>query len=73
MQSQAIDSRAELENRFKQFEQNESIELPERWGGYLVKAHSFEFWQGGENRLHDRFRYLKTDDSNEWSIDRLQP
>ncbi|MEE4661736.1 MAG: pyridoxine 5'-phosphate oxidase C-terminal domain-containing protein, partial [Halieaceae bacterium] len=31
-----------------------------------------EFWQGGANRLHDRFRYLRQDDLN-WSIDRLSP
>jgi pyridoxamine 5'-phosphate oxidase len=35
-----------------------------------------EFWQGGENRLHDRFRYLRRDPGEgegEWEIVQLQP
>lgn len=52
-------------------------------GGYLIKAHTFEFWQGQTNRLHDRiiFRRPKTNDSkdlvhdgeNGWVYERLAP
>ena len=47
------------------------IERPKHWGGYRVKAESIEFWQGGENRLHDRFIY-KYKEGN-WSVERYQP
>jgi pyridoxamine 5'-phosphate oxidase len=47
------------------------IPLPDFWGGYRVVPDSIEFWQGRENRLHDRFIYeLK---SGNWSISRLSP
>jgi pyridoxamine 5'-phosphate oxidase len=47
---------------------------PEDWGGYLVRPESIEFWQGRENRMHDRFLYTrKTGDEDRWSIERLAP
>jgi len=70
-QSQVIESRRALEQKFKSLEQEKQLCLPERWGGYSVKPESYEFWQGGENRLHDRFRYERN--NNEWVISRLQP
>jgi len=74
-QSAEIDSRAELENSFnslsEQYGEDQKIPLPERWGGYRVIPSSFEFWQGGENRLHDRFSYTLKDEN--WDIQRLQP
>ena len=36
---------------------NGEIPLPSFWGGYKVRFHQVEFWQGRENRLHDRFIY----------------
>ncbi|MDT0595805.1 pyridoxamine 5'-phosphate oxidase [Glaciecola petra] len=47
------------------------IPLPDFWGGYLVKPHQIEFWQGGEHRLHDRFEYNKNDSN--WTSTRLMP
>lgn len=72
-QSQIIGSRAELEKEFHALadDETDNIPVPERWGGYRVKPIRFEFWQGGENRLHDRFRYEQIE--NKWSINRLQP
>jgi pyridoxamine 5'-phosphate oxidase len=48
------------------------IPLPSFWGGYRVAPDSVEFWQGRENRLHDRFVYRSTD-AGRWSIERLAP
>ena len=48
------------------------IPRPPHWGGYRLVPITWEFWQGGENRLHDRFRYTRDDDGN-WQITRLQP
>lgn len=45
--------------------------LPDYWGGYKVIPKYFEFWQGRENRLHDRICYKKK--SNNWIIFRLSP
>ena len=47
------------------------IELPEFWGGYLLSPDRWEFWQGRQNRLHDRFEYLPNGAA--WEIRRLQP
>lgn len=56
-----------MKNKFKEGQ----IPLPDFWGGYRVIPHSIEFWQGRENRLHDRFIYTKSD--NKWLLDRLAP
>ena len=44
---------------------------PEFWGGYRVRAERIEFWQMGEDRLHDRFLYTRQVDG--WTIERLAP
>ncbi len=48
------------------------VPLPDFWGGYRVIPHEIEFWQGGGNRLHDRFQYQRQPDGS-WSINRLAP
>ena len=73
-QSAPVVSRAELESRYRQYEQKfqgQSVALPEFWGGYRLAPHRIEFWQGRLNRLHDRLLY--TQDGEGWRIDRLQP
>ncbi|HWB58728.1 MAG TPA: pyridoxamine 5'-phosphate oxidase [Chthoniobacteraceae bacterium] len=73
-QSQVISSRKILETKLaeaiEKFKGGE-IPLPSFWGGYRIAAESFEFWQGGKDRLHDRFFYsLK---NGMWEISRLAP
>lgn len=72
-QSEVISNRELLENKFayleKQFGDNPPI--PENWGGYKLIPNKFEFWQGRQDRLHDRICYEKVKD--EWKIYRLQP
>ena len=58
---------ADLERRYPAG----NIPRPTDWGGYRLSAEQFEFWQGREGRLHDRFRY--TLDGDAWRIGRLQP
>jgi len=48
------------------------VPLPDFWGGIRVVPHEIEFWQGGPQRLHDRFRYSLQPDGA-WSIERLAP
>lgn len=47
------------------------IETPTRWGGYRLKPHRIEFWQGRPDRLHDRLVYVASDDG--FRLERLQP
>lgn len=73
-QSSVIASRAILEERFEAFNEQYKgslIPRPDHWGGYMVKPHLFEFWQGRESRLHDRFRYTLHEQT--WAIERLAP
>ncbi len=74
-QSQVIDNRETLEAQLaaatERFGEGE-IPRPPHWGGYRLVPATWEFWQGGESRLHDRFRYTRADD-NRWEITRLQP
>lgn len=73
-QSQPIDSRETLEQRVAALQAehpNPPLPRPERWGGYRLVPQRFEFWQGRENRLHDRFVYTLSAAS--WQITRLQP
>lgn len=74
-QSRPISSRALLMQQFEsmknKFAKGE-IPVPDFWGGFRVKPHQIEFWQGGEARLHDRFEYNLQADSS-WTIQRLEP
>ncbi|MBR9883266.1 MAG: pyridoxamine 5'-phosphate oxidase [Oceanospirillales bacterium] len=73
-QSAPIDSRSTLESAVAQMREEHAdgnIVCPETWGGYRLIPERFEFWQGRENRLHDRFSYELHD--GQWQIIRLQP
>jgi pyridoxamine 5'-phosphate oxidase len=73
-QSEVVDTREVLEARFAELEKRfgENVPRPEHWGGYRLKPHSIEFWQGRDNRLHDRLRYSLEEDDG-WLIERLGP
>ncbi|WP_075186778.1 pyridoxamine 5'-phosphate oxidase [Teredinibacter haidensis] len=74
-QSHHISSRKALLMQFEamkaKFGQGD-IPLPDFWGGYRVTPASFEFWQGGGSRLHDRFQYSRVTNTH-WDIERLAP
>ena len=61
----------QVENMKEKFSKGK-IPLPDFWGGIRVEPNLIEFWQGGENRLHDRFEYSLQDDAS-WDIQRLAP
>ncbi|MBT8147072.1 MAG: pyridoxamine 5'-phosphate oxidase [Gammaproteobacteria bacterium] len=74
-QSEAITSRAFLLNQFESLKQKYAhgeVPLPDFWGGFRVRPHEIEFWQGGKSRLHDRFQYRLQDDGS-WAVQRLSP
>ena len=72
-QSQEIESRQVLIDDYENIkaQYRDTIPVPEHWGGYRVIPISVEFWQGGDNRLHDRFIYRRS--NSNWSIHRLSP
>ncbi|NDC82134.1 pyridoxamine 5'-phosphate oxidase [bacterium] len=73
-QSQPLGSRQELEARVAAYEAkfgSSEIPRPPHWFGYKVTPIRIELWSDGEFRLHDRFRYNRTDDG--WSCTRLNP
>ncbi len=73
-QSQVIPDRNFLEKKItglKEMFSVEELKRPEHWGGYKLKPHRIEFWQGRENRLHDRLVYAISD--GKWFIERLAP
>jgi pyridoxamine 5'-phosphate oxidase len=74
-QSEKLLDRDELENRYVAYKaefKSGKVPRPSHWGGYRVKPIYFEFWQGRENRLHDRIIFQKSN-SGKWVIMRLNP
>ena len=73
-QSRTIDGRERLEARLRELEreyEGRNVPRPTFWGGYRVEPEAIEFWQGRENRLHDRIVFRQTEGG--WEIERLQP
>ncbi len=73
-QSKKIPNREYLESLQEDYIKifkNSQLKRPIYWGGYRLIPDLFEFWQGRENRLHDRFEY--THDMGTWDICRLAP
>ncbi|MEV6577456.1 pyridoxamine 5'-phosphate oxidase [Streptomyces sp. NPDC051582] len=74
-QSRVIASRAELDRRYtelaERYPEGEQVPVPPEWGGIRVVPDGIEFWQGHENRLHDRLRYVLED--GKWRLERLCP
>lgn len=46
---------------------------PPFWGGYRIRPTEIEFWADGAFRLHDRFRWTRTENGDSWSVMRLNP
>jgi pyridoxamine 5'-phosphate oxidase len=73
-QSRPLEDRRILEERVRALEaeyEGREIPRPPFWGGYRVEPDTIEFWQGRENRLHDRIVYHRS--GRGWKIVRLQP
>lgn len=74
-QSQPVADRAELEARHRAVEaeyDGADVPCPPNWGGFLVRPETVEFWQGRNDRLHDRLRYVANAGAG-WAVERLCP
>ena len=71
LQSRPIDSRAALLRQLadvtERFADTDVVPVPPHWGGYLIAPETVEFWQGRENRVHNRIRVRGS------LVERLQP
>lgn len=72
-QSSVLPSREELEQRWAEVERAHpgEVPLPPNWGGLRVVPRTVEFWQGRQDRLHDRLRFRR--DGDGWLVERLAP
>ena len=74
-QSRPVESREVLEERVRALEaeyEGSGVPRPPFWGGYRVEPEAVEFWQGRENRMHDRLVY-RCSEGGAWHRQRLQP
>ena len=73
-QSEVISNREHIERQFSEFKKKfkgKKIPVPPYWGGFVLIPEYFEFWQGRENRLHDRMCYKKV--NARWKVFRISP
>jgi pyridoxamine 5'-phosphate oxidase len=77
VQSTVVESRQELEERVRLLDEETRdgpVQRPPFWGGYRVVPERVEFWQGGQDRLHDRLRFVRDDaEGGGWVVHRLAP
>jgi pyridoxamine 5'-phosphate oxidase len=83
-QSAPVAAREALEHRYRElagrWPDGAQVPVPPFWGGFRVEAVTAEFWQGRENRLHDRLRYVRDEAASGeaaqdagWRVERLAP
>ena len=73
-QSRPVDSRAALDRRVAEVTaafEGRPVPRAATWGGFRLRPERYEFWQGHDDRLHDRLLYRR--DGEGWTIERLQP
>jgi pyridoxamine 5'-phosphate oxidase len=70
-QSEAIESRKELEAEFGRLLPGDEVPRPERWGGYVLEPDAIELWQHRDDRLHERIRFTRAREG--WKRELLSP
>ena len=74
-QSSILNSREELNNEIKayksKFPNSDKVPRPSHWSGWRVNPSEIEFWLDGDNRIHERLKYIKINES--WKKVLLNP
>jgi len=72
-QSRRLKSREELERLVaeREAQSHGEVERPQWWKGYSIKPERIEFWMAGEDRLHNRFVFIRK--IGGWGKERLFP
>ena len=76
IQSAPVANREVLEKRVAELHRehpNGNVPRPEAWGGYRIRPHRLEFWQGRADRLHDRFIFERDSEATDWAVERISP
>ncbi|MFT6304186.1 MAG: pyridoxamine 5'-phosphate oxidase [Pseudomonadales bacterium] len=76
VQSSPVENREILEDRVRELHAQHpdgNVPRPAVWGGYRLRPHRLEFWQGRADRLHDRFIFEHSSADTDWSIQRISP
>lgn len=76
VQSSPVKNRKVLEDRVQELHKqypDGNVPRPAVWGGYRLRPHRLEFWQGRADRLHDRFIFERSTNDSDWSIQRISP
>ena len=75
-QSSFLENRSELLKNMevfrKKYNDKENVPRPSHWSGWRLKPSSIEFWLDGENRIHERLKYI-SDENNIWVKKLLSP
>lgn len=75
-QSTVLPDRATLDAAFAEAAERfdgSDVPCPPHWGGYRLVPSAVELWQGRQNRMHDRLRYVREGDEGGWRVERLSP
>lgn len=74
-QSRVVDGRRALDNALhgieRRFADVDEVPYPPHWGGWRIRPDTVEFWQGRQDRMHDRLRFVRIEDG--WRVERVAP
>ena len=75
-QSSILKSRDELIKAIEEFKEKyndkNNVPRPNHWSGWRLKPTNFEFWLDGDNRIHERLKYILNDNGS-WAKNLLSP
>ena len=75
-QSSTLETRDQLNEKIKEFKKKfpdkNNLPRPDHWSGWRLDPYNYEFWLDGENRIHQRLKYLKSE-NGKWIRSLLSP
>ena len=75
-QSEVLESRKSLDDSIekfkKKFHDENKVPRPPNWSGWRLVPEEIEFWRDGDNRIHERLKYVKNNQKG-WKRFLLNP